>query len=55
MNSPENIKQLLLEDIDSLIECPELFAKNPEKDFTRTRKLPAKKQYFFRLAWKGIP
>ena len=49
MNSPETIKQLLLEDIDSLIKYPELFARNPEKDFTRTRKLPAKKTILFQI------
>jgi len=49
MNSPETIKQLLLNDIDSLIEHPELFAKEPEKDFTRTRKLPAKKTILFQI------
>ena len=31
MNSPENIKQLLLQDINSLIECPELLPRIPEK------------------------
>ena len=30
MNSPETIKQLLLEDIDSLVKHPELFAKNSQ-------------------------
>lgn len=49
MNSAENIKQLLMQDIDSLIAQPELYAKNPERDFTRSRKLPAKKTMLFQI------
>lgn len=49
MNSAENIKQLLLQDIDSLIAKPELYAKNPDRDFTRNRKLPIKTVMLFQI------
>ena len=49
MNSAENIKQLLLQDIDSLIANPELYAKNPDGDFTRNRKLPIKTVLLFQI------
>lgn len=49
MNSAENIKQLLMQDIDSLIEKPELYAKDPLRDFTRNRKLSAKTVMLFQI------
>lgn len=39
MNSPDKIKTLLMDDICEMASHPELFAKNPDKDFTRNRKL----------------
>lgn len=49
MNSAENIKQLLLQDIDSLVAHPELYAKDPSRDFTRKRKLTAKDVFLFHI------
>lgn len=40
MNSPDFIQKMLWDDIKSLMENIQLFVKNPEKDFTRNRKLP---------------
>lgn len=42
MYSPEKIKQLLMQDIDDLVSRPELYARNPAKDFTRNRVITAK-------------
>lgn len=39
MDSALQIKNLLLSDIHQMALHPELCAKNPEKDFTRKRKL----------------
>ena len=49
MNPAENMKQLLLQDIDSLIAKPELYAKDPVCDFTRKRKLPVKTVMLFQI------
>jgi len=49
MDSAKKIKQQLLQDIDYLIETPELYAKNPDCDFTRKRKLPVKRVMLFQL------
>ena len=40
MNSPDFIKEMLYDDIKSLVENIQLFVKNPLVDFTRNRKLP---------------
>ena len=42
MYSPEKIKQLLSQDIDDLVSNPELYAKDPARDFSRNRVLTAK-------------
>src|ERR1035437_9239828 len=39
MNFPESVKEKLTELISNMAANPELFIKNPETDFTRTRKL----------------
>lgn len=38
-NYPELVKKRLLALINEMAECPELFVKQPGKDFTRTRKI----------------
>ena len=40
--TPKNIKRTLKKCINEICEHPEAFAKNPGKDFTRSRKLPFK-------------
>ena len=40
--TPKTIKRALKRCINKISEHPEVFAKNPEKDFTRVRKLPFK-------------
>ena len=40
MKNPNSIKKMLCKDIKSLEKNIQLFVKNPEKDFTRNRKLP---------------
>ena len=40
--TPKTIKRTLKRCINEISEHPEVFAKNPEKDFTRERKLPFK-------------
>ena len=40
--TPKNIKRTLKKCINEICEHPDAFAKNPEKDFTRSRKLPFK-------------
>ena len=42
MYTPKKIKRTLKKCINEICEHPEVFAKNPEKDFTRSRKLPFK-------------
>ena len=39
MNYPEKVKTFLWSDISKMSECPEQFAKNPDADFSRKRKL----------------
>ena len=41
-HTPKTIKRTLKRCINEISEHPEVFAKNPEKDFTRVRKLPFK-------------
>ena len=41
-HTPKTIKRALKRCINEISEHPEMFAKNPEKDFTRMRKLPFK-------------
>lgn len=40
--TPKKIKRVLKNCINELSDAPELFAKNPDRDFSRTRKLPFK-------------
>ena len=40
--TPKSIKRTLKKCINEICEHPEVFARNPEKDFTRSRKLPFK-------------
>ena len=40
--TPKKIKRILKNCINELSGAPELFAKNPDRDFSRTRKLPFK-------------
>ena len=39
MTHPEHVKSLLFSDIKAMSESPGRFAKNPETDFSRKRKL----------------
>lgn len=39
MNYPEHVKSFLWSDINEMSECPGKFAKNPDSDFSRNRKL----------------
>ena len=39
MNYPEQVKSFLWTDISKMAECPGQFAKNPDVDFSRKRKL----------------
>lgn len=41
MNQAEKIKKLLLDDISNTASDPHLFAKNPDRDFSRHRKFTA--------------
>lgn len=41
-HTPKTIKRTLKRCINEISEHPDVFAKNPEKDFTRVRKLPFK-------------
>ena len=41
-HTPKTIKRTLKRCINEISEHPEVFAKKPEKDFTRVRKLPFK-------------
>ncbi len=47
------VKKQLDESIRQLCEVSWMFSKNPEKDFTRTRKLPFRKMISFLLAMEG--
>ena len=40
MKNPNSIKEMLCDDIKSMEKNIQLFVKNPDKDFTRNRKLP---------------
>lgn len=43
----EQIKQLLLSEIDSLLDQRDAFLVNPKSDFTRTKKLSFEQTIFF--------
>jgi len=43
MTYPEQVKSLLYSDITQMAETPSVFSKNPNKDFTRKRKLEFEK------------
>lgn len=47
MNTAEEIKAMFMADVDALASHPELFAKDPSRDFTRSRKLSAKDVLLF--------
>lgn len=47
MNQADKIKALFMADVDALAAQPELFAKDPARDFTRVRKLSAKDVLLF--------
>ena len=51
--TPKKIKRILKRCIDELSETPELFSKNPTKDFSRTRKLPFKQMLKIVLSMTG--
>ena len=50
MKNPNSIKKMLCDDIKSMEKNIQLFVKNPEKDFSRNRKLPFQKIMGFILA-----
>jgi len=47
MNQADKIKSMLMDDIHEMASHPELFAKHPDKDFTRDRKLSAEDVLLF--------
>lgn len=51
--TPKKIKRLLMNCINELATNPELFANNPEKDFSRKRKLPFKQMIKTILSMTG--
>lgn len=51
--TPKKIKRVLKNCIDELSNNPELFAKNPDRDFSRTRKLPFKQMVKIVLSMTG--
>ena len=51
--TPKKIKRILKSCIDELSETPELFSKNPSKDFSRKRKLPFKQMMKIVLSMTG--
>ena len=51
--TPKKIKRILKKCINELSNTPELFAKNPSKDFSRTRKLPFKQMVKIILSMTG--
>lgn len=55
-HTPVSIKKTLLKCIDNLSATPELYAKNPKKDFTRNRKLPFSQvvKIFLSMSGKSI-
>lgn len=54
--TPKNIKKALRQVIDDISAKPELFAKDPLRDFTRKRKLPFKRvvESFFSMTSKSL-
>lgn len=51
-HTPTKIRESLIRNIDALRENPELHIRNPEKDFSRTRKLPFEKTISALLAFE---
>ena len=51
--TPKKIKRVLKNCINELSNTPELFAKNPDRDFSRTRKLPIKQMLKIILSMTG--
>ena len=51
--TPKKIKRVLKNCINELSNTPKLFAKNPAKDFSRTRKLPFKQMLKIVLSMTG--
>ena len=51
--TPKKIKRVLKNCINELSKTPELFAKNPSKDFSRARKLPFKQMMKIVLSMTG--
>lgn len=49
MNHAKRIKKLLLQDIDDMICQPDLYAKDPARDFTRNRKFPIRNVLLFQI------
>lgn len=47
MNQADKIKTMFMDDVDNLASQPELFVKDPSRDFTRNRKLSAKDVLLF--------
>jgi hypothetical protein len=50
MNHPEWVKSCLRNDISSMAENPNQFCKNPDADFTRTRKLDFESLLYFLIS-----
>ena len=51
--TPKKIKRILKNCINELSDTPELYVKNPTKDFSRTRKLPFKQMLKIVLSMTG--
>ena len=52
-NQTSNVKAILEEQIQKISKTPWLFAKNPKKDFKRTRKLPFSQMILTLLCMEG--
>ena len=53
LNGINDVKKKLDEAISQLCKMPHMFSKNPDRDFTRTRKLPLQKVISILLAMEG--
>lgn len=48
--TPKTVKRTLKKTIEEIAGSPQMFSKNPEKDFCRSRKLPLKKMMYLILS-----
>ena len=53
MNFSVSVKNSLISEIDAMSNTPELFCNNPNKDFTRLRKISFKDMLMFPIVMEG--